>query len=941
MDVLSLLNSHPAATERQERPHVGDSMVSSRSRTPWDAGGYSLPIHSAKNGAISHQQHGSMETRHDDALISTPPPSPKHRSSDSRSSLSSFTSSQSTTTHSRYSSTSTLNSNSHTFHKGFGIDTFPPEIRSISQALVSVSLPLASASIRANGTRRRMSLSPIGSPPEQVAFVAENHLIQQQTKPSIRDARPTQSATARLATKDTMTMASNNRPGSPSDAILIKRRPNPSLRVDTEDLDGFQQKYSKAPLQYFQPSHLHNKPHKRTLSEPSFRPSTTSSVVLNQATKNSSNPSCSISSITMEESSSSKDKRNQSSKLISIAASSRTTDNSRTAHEPTPEKTLDHNSLHGPLVTNSLLSHQSLLSNSITAYNSVMSSTPQSRLNPAISTARIVTPLSLGPTAEPTPPSSQHPDHASPTPPPAHEDPATPETIAQDDSNKPITCEYVENCDTGSQMRKAISHIFGRNKMCTRQIPQNVWVHYCRKHYQRSRYRNPKEYTKTQCGLVLKQIRQIHKWYELHRSGHGNKLLLRWTLAIRKREKQRIEDLERKGTNKRKRSTADADDEEEEEEDFGLGHGPVTAVPEWLQAQCGTGYPTSQVLEIFTRLETEVWDGLHTTTFPDVEVLPELAPTTKEPKSPKGYVKTRATPPAHRRSQSLGVPPNLTAPIGGDEPPVQSQSSTSTSMENPPFQKRRRPNTSGQQDERGRESYQYMARSRIARPMDGLGHMQSLVHRPMYTHPEEYAEQHRDIQPRYGGSPYSLSTYQAPLPAPAPVHNTSYTIASRLEDGGDFRRPTHNRSQSEFVPSHGHPVYLRSPPDYSTLSADARTGYGHPIGHPVSHFIGYLGQNMDHSIGQPARAESHEQYSPRQYMSEPPRSETEFEPYPSQRGQLHNMYPYHPGHGRHQSTPMLYPSSSSYKPSSQRPPHYPVSRVTENEPAHNLNNYRH
>jgi hypothetical protein len=27
-------------------------------------------------------------------------------------------------------------------------------------------------------------------------------------------------------------------------------------------------------------------------------------------------------------------------------------------------------------------------------------------------------------------------------------------------------------------------------------VPQHIWVHYCRKHYQHSRYRNPKECTK-------------------------------------------------------------------------------------------------------------------------------------------------------------------------------------------------------------------------------------------------------------------------------------------------------------------------------------------------------------------------------------------------------------------------------------------------------------
>jgi len=155
------------------------------------------------------------------------------------------------------------------------------------------------------------------------------------------------------------------------------------------------------------------------------------------------------------------------------------------------------------------------------------------------------------PKAEPTPPSSHHPDHASPRT-LNHPAPDTPPT-ASEAENQPVVCMYIPNCDTGSQPRKAISHIFGRNKMCTRLIPQSVWVHYCRKHYQRSRYRNPKEYAKLQCDLVQQQIRRVHDWSLANMKNGAPGIVQDWGLAVRKREQKRLDDL---GGAKRKRSAA-------------------------------------------------------------------------------------------------------------------------------------------------------------------------------------------------------------------------------------------------------------------------------------------------------------------------------------------------------------------------------------------------
>ena len=454
----------------------------------------------------------------------------------------------------------------------------------------------------------------------------------------------------------------------------------------------------------------------------------------------------------------------------------------------------------------------------------------------------IVNPASFGPTADPTPPSSQHPDHASPTSSPARYSSKSHPVVARDNTDKPVICEFVENCDTGSQMRKAISHIFGRNKMCTRQIPQNVWVHFCRKHYQRSRYRNPKEYAKTQCQLVQKQISQINRWYEEHRRA-PDESPLSWSLAVRRREQKRIQHLEKRGSNKRKRSNADVDEDGQDDQDVrehDLGREPVTAVPRWLHAQCRGGYTTSEVLNIFSRLQCDIWDGQHINTFPDLEILPELDPVTKAPKSPNGYAKKDPAPSAHQRSHSLGMPSSHTIIWDGEDPALQS----------PQSQKRRRSNTSVSLEGFRWKSYHHPASTGGARLMGGSGCMQKLAQRPMYTHPEEFPE-YGDAQASQASFPSSPSAVQARLHAPTPVCNAGHTLSVPVDDGGSLNRPIHSRPAPDFV-IHSHSAYPRvavcQDPD-----AAVRLNYGRYAGQmrQLNHHVG-----MNHQMGQPARLDS-------------------------------------------------------------------------------------
>ena len=73
-------------------------------------------------------------------------------------------------------------------------------------------------------------------------------------------------------------------------------------------------------------------------------------------------------------------------------------------------------------------------------------------------------------------------------------------------------CEFTP-CKTGpnTEPRKVISHIFGRNKALTKRFPACVWVHYCRQHYQRARYR-ARDWPVTQCQLVLVSLTRMEEW---------------------------------------------------------------------------------------------------------------------------------------------------------------------------------------------------------------------------------------------------------------------------------------------------------------------------------------------------------------------------------------------------------------------------------------------
>ncbi|RKU45692.1 hypothetical protein DL546_006558 [Coniochaeta pulveracea] len=99
-------------------------------------------------------------------------------------------------------------------------------------------------------------------------------------------------------------------------------------------------------------------------------------------------------------------------------------------------------------------------------------------------------------------------------------------------------CMIEEGCDDERHFRKVISHFFGRNKTCTRTIPEHVWCHFCRKHYQRNHYQN-KHFGRLSIELVIRQVIYVSNWSRSLVAENQPGRLINWLFAPRKRERLR------------------------------------------------------------------------------------------------------------------------------------------------------------------------------------------------------------------------------------------------------------------------------------------------------------------------------------------------------------------------------------------------------------------
>lgn len=154
-----------------------------------------------------------------------------------------------------------------------------------------------------------------------------------------------------------------------------------------------------------------------------------------------------------------------------------------------------------------------------------------------------------------------------------------------DPNNEEFTpvCKFSHPClmkpsPNGAHFRKIVSHIFGRNKSSTKLFPEWVWVWYCRRHYQRARYR-AQQWPFTQCELLLQSLERMELW------GQVQSFELR-----RRREAMQTDDqVEKPPTGQRSN-----------------GRKPPTVVaapvPEWLQQEIGVGQSFDDIRNIINRI---------------------------------------------------------------------------------------------------------------------------------------------------------------------------------------------------------------------------------------------------------------------------------------------------------------------------------------------------
>jgi hypothetical protein len=183
--------------------------------------------------------------------------------------------------------------------------------------------------------------------------------------------------------------------------------------------------------------------------------------------------------------------------------------------------------------------------------------------------------------------------------------PASVDNLVEVEGDEKPVCMFVADCNTGSQLRKAISHLFGRNKTCTLKIPKMVWVYYCRKHYQRVRYRNARTYPVTQMELVETQIERLHTWSEQNKAKGKGAYINSWTLSLRKREEKRRQEMQ---------EVHEGDDTPK----VGADH-----VPSWILSEVDKEHSTDSMFAIAARLREELADG-SLSQVPEIEFLPDI-----------------------------------------------------------------------------------------------------------------------------------------------------------------------------------------------------------------------------------------------------------------------------------------------------------------------------
>ncbi|KAJ5769500.1 hypothetical protein N7520_004059 [Penicillium odoratum] len=184
----------------------------------------------------------------------------------------------------------------------------------------------------------------------------------------------------------------------------------------------------------------------------------------------------------------------------------------------------------------------------------------------------------------------------------------SPETYTNADGHVSLfdsTCEFSVPCHMGpspdgKHYRKVVSHFFGRNKASTKLFPDAVWVHYCRKHYQRARYRAD-QWPFTQCELLLESLTRMEQWDGVE----SFEITLRRREIIRVEEEEKVTDSSPAGSSKKGKAPATAAKKSSSRSLVSgrkLPRAVIAPVPEWLREFVGHGKSFDEIRAVVERI---------------------------------------------------------------------------------------------------------------------------------------------------------------------------------------------------------------------------------------------------------------------------------------------------------------------------------------------------
>lgn len=361
-----------------------------------------------------------------------------------------------------------------------------------------------------------------------------------------------------------------------------------------------------------------------------------------------------------------------------------------------------------------------------------------------------------------------------------------------------VTCSF-GNCTLKSPFRRTISAFFGRNKKGGRDVPVGIWLHICRKHYQRTKYRDKDKYVNAQCDRIETQFDRLEEWSQATLEADQGPHIDYWTITLGKKEadyqasQKNADAAKAKAAQGKGKGKAPAQEEDEDkpfikeeaideifDEEDNIWHAPA-----WLVTLLGRRLSFEEIRKVFARLRLET-QSIPNRTLPQVEFLPHLIflgnyqpkKVTYTKRNPKqGDPKKRASP---RKSNANGKSKVTAIKIeGSDHEENDDEDEDDHYMEEDGREEEDYDDVMADAD----ENHEYHKRKRIdSDDEDDQEYQRRRPAAPARRDNHEMAnalvQRGFEIRPRQAPTPsqrdMDIQQPRAPLPAPAPVERSRY-----------------------------------------------------------------------------------------------------------------------------------------------------------------------